>query len=154
MEGMEPEQGPWWAALTTWVVVNTVNVAQAVGFASRSSHGMAVNEVLGLVIAVLAIPATVAPVGFARAGNPWWIGPAVFDAFVVLMLIVEDWLALEFRTPPRPEILIPYLLLFFGSILLMGIPMYTLNRRLWLVTVATATALLITMTLAIGQGTA
>jgi hypothetical protein len=46
--------------LTTRVLVNTVNVAQAVGFASRSSHGMAVNEVLDLVIAVLAIPATVA----------------------------------------------------------------------------------------------
>jgi hypothetical protein len=40
-----------------------------------------------------------------------------------------------------------------GSILLMGIPMYTLNRGLWLVTVATTT-LLITMTLAIGQSTA
>ena len=152
MVGME--QGPWWAALTTWVVVNTVNVAQAVGFASRRSHGMAVNQVLGLVIAVLAIPATVALVGFARTGNPWWIGPAVFDAFVVLMLVVDYLWPVEWRDPARPSILIPYLVLFFGSILLMGIPMYTLNRGLWLVTVATTTALLITMTLAIRQGTA
>jgi hypothetical protein len=148
------EQGPWWAALTTWVVVNTVNVAQAVGFTSRRSHGMAINHVLGLVIAVLAIPAAVALVGFARAGNPWWIGPAVFDAFVVLMLVVDYLRPVEWRDPARPVILIPYLLLFFGSILLMGIPMYTLNRGLWLVTVATTTALLITMTLAIRQGTA
>lgn len=148
------ERGPWWAALTTWVVVNAVNVAQAVGFASRSSQGMAVNQALGLVIAALAVPATVALVGFARAGNPWWIGPAVFDAFVVLMLIVDYLWPVQWRDPARPVILIPYLLLFFGSILLMGIPMYSVNRGLWLVTAATSAALLITMTLAIGQGTA
>jgi len=28
------QHGPWWAALTIWAVVNLVNVAQAVGFAS------------------------------------------------------------------------------------------------------------------------
>ena len=148
------ETGPWWAALTTWVVVNTVNIAQAVGFASRRSHGMAVNHVLGLVIAVLAIPATLALVGFARAGNPWWIGPAVFDVFVVLMLVVDYLWPVQWRDPARPMILIPYLLLFFGSILLMGIPMYTVNRGLWLVTVGTTAALLIAMTLALGQGAA
>lgn len=148
------EQGPWWAVLTTWVVVNTVNVTQAVGFASRRSHGMAVNQVLGVVIAALAVPATLALVGFARAGNPWWIGPAVFDAFVVLMLVVDYLRPVQWRQPARPAILIPYLLLFFGSILLMGIPMYTVNSGLWLVTVGTATALLASMTLALRQGTA
>lgn len=146
--------GPWWAALTTWVVVNIVNVAQSAGFVSRRRHGMAVNQALGLVIAALAIPATVALLGFARAGNPWWIGPAVFDAFVVLMLVVDYLRPVEWRHPARPGILIPYLLLFFGSILLMGIPMYTLNRGLWLVTVATSAALLASMTLSIRQGTA
>lgn len=140
--------------MTTWVVVNTVNVAQAVGFASRSSYGMSVNQILGLVIAALAVPATVALVGLARAGNPWWIGPAVFDAFVVLMLIVDYLWPVEWRDPARPVILVPYLLLFFGSILLMGIPMYTINRGLRLITVGTTTALLITMTLAIRQGAA
>lgn len=147
------EHGPWWAALTAWVVVNTVNIAQAVGFASRRSHGMAVNHVLGLVIAALAVPATIALVGFADAGNPWWIGPAVFDAFVVLMLVVDYLRPVEWRRPARPAILIPYLLLFFGSILLMGIPMYAINRGLWLVTVGTTAILLGTMTRAIRQGT-
>jgi len=85
--------------------VNTVNVAQAVGFASRSSHGMAVNQALGLVIAALAVPASVALVGFARAGNPWWIGPAVFDAFVVLMLVVDNLWPVQWRDPAQPAIL-------------------------------------------------
>ena len=146
--------GPWWAAVTTWVVVNLVNITQAVGFASRPSQGMVVNQALGVFIAVLSIPATVALIGYARAGSPWWIGPAVFDAFVVLMLVVEDWWPVEFRQPARPVILVPYLLLFFGSILLMGLSMYRVNRRLWLVTVATSVLLLASMGYAMSQGTA
>ncbi len=148
------KNGPWWAAVTTWVVVNLVNVTQAVGFASRASQGMVVNQALGVFIAVLSIPATVALIGYARAGSPWWIGLAVFDAFVALMLVVDYWWPVEFRQPARPVILIPYLLLFFGSILLMGLSMYRVKRRLWLVTVATSVLLLASMIFAMSQGTA
>lgn len=144
--------GPWWADLLTWGVVNVVNLAQTIGFASRRRHGMAVNHTIGWLIAALAIPATVALWGLARAGNPWWIGPAVFDVFVVLMLVVDYLRPVEWRHPARPAILVPYLLLFFGAILLMGIPMYSLNRGLWLVTVATTAALLTAMVVAIRQG--
>lgn len=94
------ESGPWWALVTTWVVVNVVNVAQTVGFASRRRHGMAVNHAVGYLIAALAVPATAALVGQARAGSPWWVGPAVFDAFVVLMLVVDYLRPVQFRDPP------------------------------------------------------
>lgn len=144
---------PWWAALTTWVVVNLVNVLQSVGFASRRRHGMAINHALGMVIAVLALPATVAMVGYARAGSPWWWGPALFNLFVVLMLAVDYVRPVEFRQPAKPAILVPYLLLFFGSILVMGASMFELNRGLWSVTVATSVTLLGSMALAIRQGT-
>jgi len=55
-----------WAALSTWVVVNLVNLVQAVGFASRRRHGMVVNHLLGVVVAVLDVPAR----------WPWWVTPA------------------------------------------------------------------------------
>lgn len=148
------ENVPRWAALTTWVVVNLVNLAQSVGFASRRSHAMVVNHLLGAVIAMLAVPATVALVGYARAGSPWWLGPAVFDLFVGFMLVVDYLWPVEFRRPAKPAILVPYLLLFFGSILVMGISMFELNRGLWLVTVATSVTLLGTMVRALRQGTA
>lgn len=147
------ENGPWWAALTTWIVVNVVNLAQTFGFASRRTHGMAINHAVGYLIAVLALPATAALVGYARAGSPWWIGPAVFDGFVVLMLVVDYLRPVQFRHPRRPLVLVPYLLLFFGSILLMGISMYGVNRSLWLVTVVTSAALMGSMTWALRQGT-
>jgi hypothetical protein len=75
---------------------------------------MSVNRRLGLLIAVLAVPATVALSGYVAAGSRWWMGPAAFDAFVALMLVVDYVRPVEFRRPRRPEVLIAYLVLFFG----------------------------------------
>lgn len=146
---------PWWAALTVWGVVNSVNVLQAAGFLSRVRTGtVAINHLLGYVMIALAVPAVLALVAFWRAGAGWllWIGPAVYLAFVVLMVVVEYIWSIEFRSPPRYGILVPYLLLFFLSILLMGLPMFRLDRRLWLVTVATTVLLLGSMGIAMRRG--
>ena len=59
---------------------------------------------------------------------------SAYLTFVALMVVVDYAWPVEFRSPPRYGILVPYLLLFFGSILLLGLPMFRLNRRLWLVT--------------------
>jgi len=146
---------PWWAALTVWGVVNVLNLSQAAGFLSRVRTGnMEINHALGYGMMVLAIPAIVALVGFVRAEAGWlhWIGPAVFVAFIVLMVVVDYAWPVEFRSPMRYDILVPYLVLFFGSILLMGLPMYGMNRQLWLVTVATTVLLSGSMGLAMLKG--
>jgi hypothetical protein len=70
----------------------------------------------------------------------------------MLMVIVEYIWQVEFRSPMRYDILVPYLVLFFGSILLMGLPMFRMNRRLWLVTVATTVLLLGSMGFAMYMG--
>jgi hypothetical protein len=151
------ESGSRWAALTVWGVVNAVNVLQAAGFLSRvRTSSMAINHLLGYVIILLAIPAAAALVVFLRARAGWlhWAGPAVYLVFVGFMIYVDYVWPVEFRSPMRPDILVPYLLLFFGSILLMGLPMFRLDRRLWLVTVATTALLLGSMVFAMRQGVA
>jgi hypothetical protein len=144
------------AALTVWAVVNAVNVLQSIGFATRPRFGMAVNHRLGYAIAALAVPATVALVAYAQLGAGWLYlaGPLVFDAFVVLMLWVDYIRPVEFREPRRAAVLVPYLVLFFGSILLMGLPMFSIDRTLWLVTVATTVVLLASMGWAARKGVA
>ncbi len=147
--------GPWWAALTVWGVVNAVNLLQAVGFLSRVRTGsMAINHLLGYVMIVLVVPATLSLVAFGRAKADWlhWVGPAVYLAFVALMVVVDFVWPVEFRSPMRYGILVPYLLLFFGAILLMGLPMFRLDRRLWLVTVATTVLLMGSMGVAMRKG--
>lgn len=146
---------PWWAALTVWGVVNVVNVSQAAGFLSRIRTGtMDVNHALGYLMIALAIPAIAALAAFVRTDAGWfhWIGPAVFVAFIILMVVVDYARPVEFRSPMRYDIVVPYLTLFFGSILLMGLPMYTMSRSLWLVTVVTTVLLLGSMGLAMLKG--
>jgi hypothetical protein len=147
--------GPTWAALTVWGVVNAVNLLQAAGFLSRvRTASMVVNHVLGYVIVALAIPAAIALVAFLRAKAGWlqWIGSAAFLAFIALMAVVDYIWPVEFRSPARPSLLVPYLVLFFGSILLMGLPMFRLNRGLWLVTVVTSMLLIGSMAVAMVNG--
>lgn len=145
----------WWAVLTVWGVVNAVNLLQSAGFLSRVATGSrAINHLLGYGVIALAVPAAMTFVAFVRARAGWrqWIGPAAFLAFVAFMIVVEDVWQVEFRSPMRYDILVPYLVLFFGSILLMGLPMFRMNRRLWLVTVATTVLLLGSMGVAMFMG--
>jgi hypothetical protein len=141
------------AAVTVWLVVNAVNLLQSVGFVTRPV-APEVNAILGLVIAALAIPATWALLVFRRRRAGWlfFVGPLVFDLFVVLMLVVDYLARVEWRDPVVPVIEVPYLLLFFGSIVLMGLPMYRLDRRRWLVTVTTSVILLGSMAHAMSAG--
>lgn len=146
---------PWWAALLVWGVVNAVNLLQTAGFLSRIYTGsMTVNHVLGGVIVALAVPSAVAMVALLHADAGWrqWVGPAVFLAFVALMLAVEYLWPIEFRSPARYSILVPYLVLLFGAILLMGLPMFRMDRGLWLVTVVTTVLLLASMIVAMRRG--
>lgn len=146
---------PWWAALTIWGVVNGVNLLQTAGFLSRVYTGSrAINHVVGYLIIGLAIPAIAALVAFLRARAGWrqWIGPGLFLAFTVLTIVVDYVWVVEFRSPARYDTLVPYLLLFFGSILLMGLPMFRLDRRLWLVTAVTSVMLLGSMGAAMYAG--
>ena len=146
---------PWWAALTVWGVVNGVNLLQTAGFLSRITTGsLSINHILGRFIMALAIPTLAALFAFIRAGADWLhrIGPIVFLAFVAFMIAVEYAWPVEFRDPRRVSILVPYLVLFFGAIFLMGIPMFRMNRMLWLVTVVTTALLLGSMGFAMSKG--
>ena len=146
---------PWWAALTVWAVVNAVNVLQAGGLLSRVRTGsLAINHLLGYAIIALALPAAVALAAFVRVKAGWlqWTGPAAFLAFVAFEVVVDYLRPVEFRSPRRVGMLVPYLLLFFGAILLMGLPMFRLDRRLWLVTAATTALLLASMGVAMRKG--
>lgn len=147
------QPGPSKAAITVWTVVNAVCLLQAAGFATRPFDPL-VNDVLGIAIALLAIPATWALFVFLRtgAGRLAVAGPAAFDLFVALMVVVEYVPGVEWRDPMAPAIAAPYLVLFFGSIVLMGAPMYRKDRRRWLVTAASAAVLVGAMLYAASAG--
>lgn len=142
---------PWWAALTIWAVVNSVNLLQSAGFLSRvRSRGLTLNHTLGYGMMALGIPTAGALIAFLRSSAPplQWVGALVYLLFLALMIVVDYVRPVEFRAPPQPKILAPYLLLFFGAIVLMGLPMVRLSLPLWLVTVATTVLLVASMLVA------
>ena len=146
---------PWWAVLTVWGIVNMVNLLQSAGFISRVITGdRSINHLLGYGIVTLALPAVIAIIAFINRKSGWrhWIGPAAFIVFVVIHIFIEYIWKVEFRSPIRYDILVPYLVLFFGSIFFMGISMFRINRRLWLVTVVTTVLLLGSMIYAMYTG--
>ena len=146
---------PWLAVLTVWGIVNMVNLLQSAGFLSRVITGdRSINHILGYGIVTLAIPAAIAIGAFIKEKSWWrhWIGLIAFIVFVVIHIFVEYILKVEFRSPMRYDILIPYLILFFGSIFFMGISMLRINQRLWLVTVVTTVLLLGSMIFAMYKG--
>jgi len=69
-----------------------------------------------------------------------------------MSLVVDYVRPVEFRRPRRARILAPYLLLFFGSILLMGLSVYPVSKPLWVATAVTAAALLVALVRAQLQG--
>jgi hypothetical protein len=155
MVQIESDAEPWWAVLTVWIVVNAVNTIQGVGFLSRIWTGKAaINHSLGYLIIALAIPATAALVGLVQARAGWlhWVGPAVFLVFVTFLVVVDYLWQVEFRSPARAEVVVPFLVLFFGAIFLMGLPMFRIDTRLWAGTVVTTAFLLVSMTMALRQG--
>lgn len=85
-------------------------------------------------------------------GRRWRFGPLAFLVFVAVALPVDCVSPVEFRDPARPAILVPYLVLFFGSTLLMSAPMFRVDRRLWFVTALTTVALLASMGFAMLHG--
>ena len=68
------------------------------------------------------------------------------------MVVVEYVAPVEFCSPARYSVLVPYLVLFFGAILLMDLPMFRMDRGLWLVTAATTALLLEAMGIAMRGG--
>ena len=144
-----------WAVMTVWAVVNAVNILQGTGFLSRVRTGaMTINHYIGFAIMLLAVPAAIALTAFFLERADWIhrIGPMVFLVFIIMMIVVDYIRVVEFRAPARPEILVPFLLLFFGGILFMGLPMFRINRPLWLVTAATTVFHLVSMAAAMRAG--
>jgi hypothetical protein len=146
---------PWWAVLTVWGIVNMVNLLQSAGFLSRVVTGnRSINHLLGYGIVALAFPATIVIGALIKekSGLRHWIGLIAFIIFVAIHVFVEYTWKVEFRSPVRYDILIPYLVFFFGSIFFMGISMFRVNQRLWLVTVVTTILLLGSMIFAMYKG--
>lgn len=88
----------------------------------------------GWVFYLLCIPAVIVSVLMLRGGKEWsfWAGGFIFLIWAIFALIVEYGLKLhQWRNPIIWSILVPYVVLYLGTIMFYWFPVGILNRTLW-----------------------
>ena len=87
----------------------------------------------GWVFYLLSIPAVIVSIIVLRAGKPYsfWLGGFIFLVWAIFGYIIEYQLGIKWRDPLVLSILIPYVLLYLGTIMFYWFPLGILSRPLW-----------------------
>lgn len=115
-----------------WAFV--VQICLIVLFAIRRSNLDLILE-YGWAFYLLSIPALIVSIIMLRGGKEWsfWIGGFIFLLWAIFGLIVEYGLKIQWRSPIVWPILIPYVVLYLGTIMFYWFPLGIISRPLWYV---------------------
>jgi hypothetical protein len=106
--------------LTVFFIINIANIIISVIFISRVKRPH-FEHILGIFYIFLGIPTlTIAILNIIFQREWWfWIFPSLFVIFIIFELIIDYVKKVEFRNPRNKKVLIPYLILYYISIILM-----------------------------------
>ena len=92
----------------------------------------------GRVVYALAIPFAILSLIQLAVGNPWWLwlGGFLYAAWAVFGHLVEYVLRIEWRSPVRWAIFVPYVLLYLATSMLYWWPLARLSGPLWFMAAA------------------
>ncbi|MBL6981621.1 MAG: hypothetical protein ISR58_10585 [Anaerolineales bacterium] len=87
----------------------------------------------GWIFYLLSIPAVIVSIIMLRGGKgfTFWIGGFIFLVWAIFGYIVEYRFGIKWRDPIVVSILIPYVLLYLGTIMFYWFPLGILGRPLW-----------------------
>ncbi|MGB5910917.1 MAG: hypothetical protein WBH31_06980 [Promethearchaeia archaeon] len=106
--------------LMEFIIINIFNLSVFALFLSRVKKPE-ISKKIGIFSLLLGIPTlTIAIINLILQRDWWyWFFPLLFVGFILFCLIVDYIKKIEFRNPRKKSILIPFLLLFYVSIILM-----------------------------------
>jgi len=101
-------------------IINSANIIISAIFIIRVKKP-GFEHILGISYLLLGIPTFIVTVFNILFGREWWfwIFPLLFLIFIVFELIIDYVKKIEFRNPRNKKILVPYLVLYYISIILM-----------------------------------
>ena len=81
---------------------------------------------------LLGLPAAAVSLALLLAGKAWyfWLGGFLYLAWAVFGLVVEYALKIEWRSPIRPAVFVPYILLYLAMQMFYWFPLARLARPL------------------------
>jgi hypothetical protein len=113
-----------------WAFV--MQICLIVLFAIRKSNIELVVQ-YGWIFYLLCIPAIIVSIIMLRAGKDWsfWVGGFIFLVWAIFGYVVEYRFGIKWRNPVVWAILVPYVLLYLGTIMFYWFPLGILSRPLW-----------------------
>jgi hypothetical protein len=101
-------------------------------FAIRKSHLEAILQ-YGWILYLLSIPAVIISIIMLRSGKEWsfWIGGFIFLLWAIFGYVVEYQFDIKWRNPIVWSILVPYMVLYLGTIMFYWFPLGILSRLFW-----------------------
>lgn len=106
--------------ISEFIIINLFNLAVFALFLSRVKKPT-VSKKIGAFSLSLGIPTAIIAIVNIIFRREWWywVFPLILVGFIVFALIVDYIKKIEFRNPRKKSILIPFLILFYVSIILM-----------------------------------
>ncbi|MFX1418166.1 MAG: hypothetical protein ACFE9N_04505 [Promethearchaeota archaeon] len=106
--------------LALFFVINSANIIISVIFISRVKKP-GFEHILGIFYILLSIPTIIITIINIIFQREWWfwIFPLLFLIFIIFEFIIDYVKKIEFRNPRNKKILVPYLILYYISIILM-----------------------------------
>ncbi len=113
-----------------WAFV--MQVCLIVLFAIRKSNLDLIMK-YGWIFYLLSIPAVIVGLIMLRSGKDWsfWLGGFLFLVWAILGYVVEYRFGIQWRNPVVWSVLVPYVLLYLGTIMFYWFPLGILGRPLW-----------------------
>jgi hypothetical protein len=118
------------SAYVIWAFI--LQICLIVFFAIRKSN-LELILMYGWIFYLLCIPAVIVSILMLRGGKEWsfWIGGFIFLLWAIFGLIVEYGFRIQWRDPIVWPILVPYVVLYLGTIMFYWFPVGILSRPLW-----------------------
>ena len=93
------------------------------------------TEKYGWLVYALCIPAAIISVILLRGGKEWyfWLGGFLFVVYAAFGFWVDYVARIQFRSPVRVSVMIPYVLLYLATYMFYWWPLWRIDRRLWLI---------------------
>ena len=89
----------------------------------------------GWVVYAMGVPGALLAFIFIVDGDDrrWWLGPTLFAVWAAYGLAIDVVLKIQWRTPPRWSVFIPFVVLYSAAQVMLWIPLWFVHPVLWAV---------------------
>lgn len=111
-----------------------IQVVLIINFAARNWKPSLEMKYGGFIYATMGIPGIILGILFLAGDQPWYIvaAPLVCSIWAAFGYFVDRYQQIQWRSPPRWSVLVPYVALFMASQFFFWIPLWYIDLAYWI----------------------